>query len=88
MFFHFGLQVVKELLVRESGISSHLLGSDVEWCREEELPEETRCKVWETNLILISSVVGMFWRVFWNECKLMMMMMNSYFEGYLYVPCI
>jgi len=46
--------------VRESGNSSHLLGSEVEWCREEELPEETRCKVCETNLILISYVVGMF----------------------------
>ena len=46
--------------MRESGNSSHLLGSDVDWCREEELPEETRCKVCETNLILISYVVGMF----------------------------
>jgi hypothetical protein len=60
LFFNFELQVVKELLVRESGISSHLLGSDVEWCREEELPEETRCKVCEKNLSLCSCVVGVF----------------------------
>jgi hypothetical protein len=58
--FYCGLQVVKELLVRESGINSHLLGSDAEWCREEELPEETRCKVCEKNLILNSCVVGVF----------------------------
>ncbi|XP_023710496.1 sister chromatid cohesion protein PDS5 homolog B isoform X1 [Cryptotermes secundus] len=38
-------KVVKELLVKESGVSSDLLGSEVEWCREEELPEETRCKL-------------------------------------------
>jgi hypothetical protein len=46
--------------VRESGINSHLLGSDVEWCREEDLPEETRCKVCEKTLILNSCVVGVF----------------------------
>lgn len=51
-FFSFFFQVVKELLVKESGISSELLGSDVEWCREEELPEETRCKVCNKDLIL------------------------------------
>lgn len=37
------LQIVKELLVKESDGS----GQDIEgdWCPEEELPEETRCKV-------------------------------------------
>jgi hypothetical protein len=51
-FFSFIFQVVKELLVKETGLSSDLLGSDVEWCREEELPEETRCKVRNKGLIL------------------------------------
>ncbi|PSN32596.1 hypothetical protein C0J52_15180 [Blattella germanica] len=37
--------IVKELLVKESGITSDLLCNDVEWCKEDELPEETRCKL-------------------------------------------
>jgi hypothetical protein len=57
---YFGLQVVKELLMKDSGISSDLLSGDVEWCREEELPEETRCKVCK-NLILCLCVVGMLY---------------------------
>jgi hypothetical protein len=56
-FFSFMFQVVKELLVKETGISSDLLGSDVEWCREEEMPEETRCKVCNKDLILCLFVV-------------------------------
>jgi hypothetical protein len=51
-FFSLVFQVVKELLVKETGVSSDLLGSDVEWCREEELPEETRCKVCNKDLAL------------------------------------
>lgn len=38
--------------MKESGVTSDLLGNDVEWCREEELPEETRCKVCNKDLIL------------------------------------
>jgi hypothetical protein len=52
---YFGLQVVKELLVKETGISSDLLSVDVEWCREEELPEETRCKVSKKNQLFVCS---------------------------------
>lgn len=37
------LQIVKELLVKES--SEQQSESEVEWCREEELPEETRCRL-------------------------------------------
>ncbi|XP_063369502.1 sister chromatid cohesion protein PDS5 homolog B [Cydia amplana] len=36
-------KIVKELLVREGGGGPH--APDEEWCAEEELPEETRCKL-------------------------------------------
>lgn len=36
-------QIVKELLVREGGASSSVSGEA--WCPEEQLPEETRCKL-------------------------------------------
>lgn len=64
---YFDFQVVKELLVKETGISSDLLSSDAEWCREEELPEETRCKVNKKNLIFVSMLLfscHVPWRAF------------------------
>ena len=35
---------MKELLVKESATTSDLF-EDVEWCGEDDLPEESRCKV-------------------------------------------
>ena len=37
------VQIVKELLVKETSEPTHELESD--WCREDELPEETRCRL-------------------------------------------
>lgn len=41
--FYLLKQIVKELLVREGGGGSNAPEGD--WCDEEELPEETRCKL-------------------------------------------
>ncbi|KAK7793042.1 hypothetical protein R5R35_004471 [Gryllus longicercus] len=38
-------KIVKELLVKENSVNSSGFADDCDWCREDELPEETRCKV-------------------------------------------
>lgn len=43
MIYYDYFQIVKELLVKES--SEQPSENDAEWCREEELPDETRCRL-------------------------------------------